>query len=176
MTIVPFQQHASCTADAVAPRTMTRPGLAVLIAVIVVLAGGCADLNSQANAYATLEEARQAGAIANGWIPDGLPPGTYDLREAHLPGTTDRWGLVNFPPAESNALRALLEPEEISLQGQRCDMPRRIEWWPVMLRGDLNGPLLASAGVHGYRARAGDLLFAVNWNQGRAFYWTAGRR
>jgi hypothetical protein len=137
------------------------------------LAAGCASLNSQTNSYSTLAEARQAGAIANGWIPEGLPPGSHDLREAHLPGTPQRWGIVNFPPPEADALRALLQPEEISLQGQRCDMPRRIEWWPVMLRGNLDGSQLASTGIRGYRARAGGLLFAVNWNQGRAYYWVS---
>jgi hypothetical protein len=148
------------------------------LAIVILLgaAGACAGLNSQTNAFATLAEARDAGAIANGWIPEGLPPGSTDLREAHLPGTAQRWGVVNFPASESDALRALLEPQEIALDGERCDMPRRIEWWPVALRGELNGGVLASTGIRGYRAKSGDLLFAVNWNQGRAYYWVSGNR
>jgi hypothetical protein len=144
--------------------------------VLFAFAAACDGLNSQTNAFATLAEARQAGAIANGWVPEGLPPGSTELREAHLPGTTQRWGIVNFPVSQSDALRTLLEPVEISLDGERCDMPRRIEWWPATLRGELNGNLLASTGIRGYRAKAGDLLFAVNWNQGRAYYWLAGSR
>jgi hypothetical protein len=145
------------------------------IVVLFATVAACADLNSQTNAFATLAEARAAGAIARGWVPEGLPPGSNDLREAHLPGTAQRWGIVNFPTAESDALRALLQPDEIPLDGERCDMPRRIEWWPATLRGKLNGRLLASTGIRGYRARSGDLIFAVNWNQGRAYYWVAGK-
>jgi hypothetical protein len=148
----------------------------VIVAVVFTLAAACAGLNSQTNAFATLAEARQAGAIANGWIPEGLPPGSHDLREAHVPGTPQRWGIVNFPPSESDALRALFQPQEMSLQGQRCDMPRRIEWWPVMLRGDLDGDRLAATGIRAYRAKSGDLVFAVNWNQGRAYYWAPAER
>jgi hypothetical protein len=155
-------------------RDHARAGSAIVIALLV--AAACSELNSQTNAFATIAEARQAGALANGWIPEGLPPGAYDLREAHVPGTAQRWGIVNFPPSEAPALRAILESEELSLQGQRCEMPRRIEWWPVMLRGDLNGSLLASAGLHAYRAKSGHLLFAVNWNQGRAYYWVEGNQ
>jgi hypothetical protein len=148
----------------------------LIVAVLTSALTACTELNSQTNAFATLAEARQAGAIANGWIPEGLPPGSRDLREAHVPGTTQRWGIVNFPPAQGDVLRALLQPGEISLQGQRCDMPRRIEWWPAMLRGHLDGNLLASTGIRGHRARTGDLLFAVNWSQGRAYYWVPANR
>jgi hypothetical protein len=132
----------------------------------------CAGINSQTNSFATLDEARQAGAMAKGWIPEGLPAGSHDIREAHLPGTPQRWGIVNFPQSEADILRGLLQ-DELSLQGQRCDMPKRIEWWPIEMRGELNAERLAATGIRGYRAKAGDLIFAVNWNQGRAYYWAA---
>src|SRR5688500_10976851 len=96
-----------------------------------VVAAGCAGINSQTNSFATLAEAREAGAVAQGWIPEGLPPGSHDLREAHLPGTRQRWGIVNFPEMEADVLRRLLDAGEISLDGQRCDAPARIEWWPI---------------------------------------------
>jgi hypothetical protein len=141
------------------------------IAVAAALATGCAGINSQTNSFATLAEARQAGAIAQGWIPEGLPPGSHDLREAHLPGTARRWGIVNFPESEADALRALLDTGEISLDGRRCDAPARIEWWPIVLRGDLNGERIAATGIRSYRSKDGQLIFAVNWTQGRAYYW-----
>jgi hypothetical protein len=144
----------------------------VAAAAAILLAGAaCSGLNSQTNAFATLAEARQAGALERGWIPQGLPPGSHDLREAHVPGTPQRWGIVNFPPAEGASLRALLDADETSMDGLRCGMPARIEWWPVALRGSLNGSRLASTGLRGYRAKSGDLFFAVNWDQGRAYYW-----
>jgi hypothetical protein len=149
-----------------------RAGLGVAIVAALALGTGCSGLNSQTNAFATLAEARQSGAITQGWIPEGLPPGSHDLREAHVPGTRHRWGIVNFPVGESASLRALLESDETPLQGMRCEAPARIEWWPVILRGDLNGSQLAQTGLRAYRAKGSDLVFAVNWTQGRAYYWT----
>jgi hypothetical protein len=143
------------------------------MAIAAVILHGCAGLNSQTYSFATLEEARQAGAIAKGWVPEGLPPGSHDLRVAQVPGTSQHWGIINFPRAEEGALRALLEPAEVSLSGEHCDMPGRIEWWPIVLRGALDGERLAATGLRGYRATTGRRLFAVNWNQGRAYYWEA---
>jgi len=139
---------------------------------LALAAGACASINSQTNSFATFEEARQAGAVANGWVPAWLPPGSQDIREAHVPGTTAMWGLANFPQAESNVLRAALLPEEVSLDGLRPGIPGRIEWWPLELRGPLNGERLGVVGIHAYRARQGDLLVAVNWKQGRTYYWS----
>ena len=144
-----------------------RGGLAVAITVIV----ACSGVRSRTNSFATLSEARQAGAIERGWVPDGLPPGTHDLREAHLPDSTKRWGLFEYPQAEQETLRALLAADELSLDGQHCDIPSRIEWWPIALRGDLDGARIAATGLQAYRSKAGDMIFAVNWRQGRAYYW-----
>lgn len=137
---------------------------------------GCAGINSQTYSFATLDEARRAGAISKGWVPEGLPASSHDIRVAQVPDTSQHWGIINFPRAEEGSLRALLMPDEVSLTGEHCDMPGRIEWWPIVLRGELNGERLAATGIRGYRAKSGDLLFAVNWNQGRAYYWEAVRK
>jgi hypothetical protein len=133
----------------------------------------CSSLNSQTYSFATLDEARRAGVISKGWIPDGLPPGSHDIRVAQVPDTSQHWGIINFPAAEEGVLRALLQPTEVSLTGEYCDMPGRIEWWPVVLRGELDGDRLAATGIRGYRTKSGERLFAVNWSQGRAYYWQA---
>jgi len=133
---------------------------------------GCAGIRSQTNSYATLAEARQAGAIAHGWIPDGLPTASHDIREGHIPGTSQHWGLFEYPHAEEGMLRALLEPQETSAEALDCDIPARIEWWPLILRGPLDSGRLAATGTRVYRAKSGRLLFAINWSQGRAYYWT----
>jgi hypothetical protein len=139
---------------------------------LAVLAAACSGIKAQTNSFATLDEARQAGAIADGRMPQGLPPASHDIREGHVPGTSQRWGLFEFPNAEEPSLRGLLQREEISVDGQRCEVPARIEWWPLMLRGQLDGGRLATTGIRIYRAREGNLLFAVNWGQGRAYYWS----
>jgi hypothetical protein len=144
-------------------RTCLAVGIGVMVA--------CSGVRSKTNSFATLAEARQAGAIEQGWVPEGLPPRAHDLREAHLPDSTKRWGLFEYPQSEESALRVLLQTEEISLDGQHCGIPARIEWWPIVLRGDLDGARIAATGIRAYRSKSGDLIFAINWRQGRAYYW-----
>ena len=151
---------------------MTRYAAGAPAAMALVAAVACSGINAQTNSFATLAEAREAGAIAKGWIPEGLPPASHDIREGHVPGTTARWGIIDFPQSEEASLRALLQPDGIPLSGQRCEIPGRIEWWPLMLRGSLDGERLSATGIRAYRAKEGNLIFAVNWSQGRAYFWT----
>jgi hypothetical protein len=138
---------------------------------IVIAMSGCRDVDVVTEAYATLGEAQTAGAVDRGWLPRGLPPGTRELRVAHDLDSDRRWGLFDFPPDEGDRLRALLG-EEISVYGLTANPPRRIEWWPVLLREQLDGERIKATGVRGYAAKEGGLVFAVNWAQGRAYYWS----
>jgi hypothetical protein len=140
----------------------------------LLLAGAiaCSDFDVVTESYATLEEARKAGAIERGWIPDGLPPGTTDLREAHDLDSNRQWGLFMFPPGEADVLRRLLQTDEVSLTGRTIDIPGRVEWWPVLLRGALDDEKIKSTGLRVYRSVRGNRVFLVNWSQGRAYYWS----
>lgn len=153
-------------------RTLCTLRTVCTLCTFMTLSIACSGINSKTNSFATLAEARQAGAIEQGWVPEGLPPGAHDLREAHLPGSSRHWGLFEYPQSQEQTLRALLQPGEISLDGQQCDIPHRIEWWPVQLRGNLDARRLGATGLQAYRARKDDVIFAVNWRQGRAYYWT----
>jgi hypothetical protein len=143
--------------------------LAVLVLVLAVAA--CRDRNVVTESYATLQEAAAAGAIDRGWIPRGLPPGSREIRSAHDLDANRRWGLFNFSQTEGSALKSILTTE-VSLAGQTCNPPRRIEWWPLVLRERLNPDAIAATGLRAYGAQEGDLMFVVNWAQGRAYYWT----
>ncbi len=114
----------------ITPFNIVARGRALLVLVALTC---CAGLNSQTYSFATLDEARRAGAIANGWVPEGLPPSSHDIRVAQVPKTSQRWGIINFPRSEESSLRGLLQAEEAPLGGEHCDMPGRIEWWPVVL-------------------------------------------
>jgi hypothetical protein len=140
-----------------------RAGLLLIGAV----AWACAD--TYVGVYATLDEARQAGAIARGWVPQGLPSSTTDIREGHDVDTNARWGTFTFPISETARVRALMG-EELST-APYCHPPGRFEWWPLALREPIDVPRLHAAGVRLYRARDGDLTYAINWPTGRAFYW-----
>ena len=140
--------------------------LAILIAI-----SGCRDVDVVTETYATLSEAQTAGAVDRGWLPRGLPPGTRELRVAHDLDSHRRWGLFDFPPDEGDRLRALLGAE-ISFDGLTANPPRRIEWWPILLREQLNAERLRATGLRAYGAKEGDLIYAVNWAQGRGYYWS----
>jgi hypothetical protein len=100
-----------------------------------------------------------------------LPPGTYELRVAHDLDSQRRWGLFNFPPDQGDRLRLVLG-DEISFNGLTANPPGRIEWWPVGLREQLDGERLKATGLRGYAMKDSDLIFAVNWAQGRGYYWS----
>lgn len=129
-------------------------------------------VDAKTSTFATLIEAQPA--IDKGWMPAGLPRSSYEIRAAYVPDSWQRWGIINFPPADAEQLRGLLQPDEISLAGLRCDVPGRIEWWPVQLRQQLDAERIASTGAKAYSSRSGTLVFVVNWTQGRAYYWTTG--
>jgi hypothetical protein len=142
-----------------------------LAAAAATMSSGCRDRDVVTNSYATLAEARDAGAARRGEIPPGVPEGAHDIRTASDQDSDRRWGLFDFLAQDADALRAMLNAEEISLAGVECDIPGRIEWWPVLLRGTVNAEQAKAAGLQSYRSRQGSLVFVVNWKQGRAYYW-----
>ena len=123
--------------------------------------------------YASFREARDASAVARGWVPAILPEGAYELRTAYEPDGWRRWGILNFRAEDAAALRGILEQDELSLEGTRIDIPGRIEWWPVSLRGDLDHQSLRATGLQAYRVKETTYIVAVNWPQGRAYYWAS---
>jgi hypothetical protein len=139
------------------------------LAFATVLLTACGDRNVVTNTYATAGEARPA--VDRGWIPPILPPGALDIREAHDELGGRRWGLFNFREDDSSFLLSKLG-EEIDLTGVRADAPPRIEWWPVLLRGPLDGERLAATGLKAYPVSGHQLVVAVNWSQRRAYYWS----
>ena len=137
--------------------------------------GACDGINARTESYASAAEAQRAGAVGSGWLPDGLPAGTHEIRIGYVPGGNEIWGVFNFPPAEGDTLRAILAEPELPLTGLAVDVPGRIEWWPVALRGQLDGERLAVTGLKAYRTRDGARIVAVNWSQGRGYFWNAAK-
>ena len=148
--------------------TVRRARLGALSAFVLIAAAACAAIDAQTNSFATLAEARQAGAIANGWIPDGLPPGSHDIREGHVPGTPSDGASLTFRNRKTHRSGHCCSRKRSSTDGQRCEVPGRVEWWPIILRGTLDSERIAATQLRAYRAKNGNLMFAVNWNQGRA--------
>ncbi len=133
-------------------------------------AGACSDV--RVGVYANVDEARREGAIAKGWVPDGLPPGATDIREAHDLDTNQRWGTFTFPAVEAPAMRALLDAAEIERGPVTCDAPGRFESWPPLLTTPVDVEQVRALGFHLHRGRDGALVWAIHWPQGKAYYWT----
>jgi hypothetical protein len=133
----------------------------------VLFVGGCSDLRVRMGIYANVDEARSAGAVASGWVPEGLPSGTSDLREGHLPDGR-HWGVFSFPAGDPTPVRALLGAE-IATGTLDCDPPGRLEFWPRVLLSPVDVERVRSTGFRVYRG--GDRVYAINWGQGRAYYW-----
>jgi hypothetical protein len=140
----------------------------LVLAALLAIAVACSGVNVQTELYQTLDEARAAGAIERGWIPRGLPESASDLRAAHLENG-NRWGVFIFDSAHGPALKDLLGEEITS--GIDCNAPGRVEWWPRILRSPIDLDRVKSTGLRLYHGRDGQLTFAVNWSQGRAYYW-----
>jgi hypothetical protein len=146
------------------------PGCGV---VLFALLTACSGVNTRTNSFNTLADAKQAGAIEQGLLPDGLPSGARDIRVGYVPGPVRSWGLFNFPPEQADALKQILRPDELSLDGKTVDVPGRIEWWPKALRGTLNAEQLGITGLKAYATLDTARIVAVNWRQGRAYYWVS---
>ena len=141
------------------------------MAIGVVLLASCGNVDVQTDSFATMAEARERRAVERGWVPAFLPEGAYEIRAAYDTSSTRRWGILNFRAADADAIRRALDPAETSVDGLRVDIPGRIEWWPIALRNALDPEAIAATGLRTYRSTTGDFLVAVNWNQGRAYFW-----
>ena len=142
------------------------PAVRVLLLVLVVTA--CGDLRVKYNVFNTADEARAGGAIAGGWVPEGLPPSASDLRAGYLPDGR-HWGVFAFRSAGESAVRSLAG-EEITSGTLACDPPGRLEFWPRVLRTPVDVERVRSTGFRGYRG-TDTRTYAINWGQGRAYYW-----
>ena len=128
----------------------------------------CRDLRVKIGVFDTIDEARAAGAVTAGWVPDGLPKGVSDLRAGHLPDS-QHWGVFTFPRSEESAIRGLLGTE-ITTGTLTCDPPGRLEWWPRVVQTPVNVEQVRATGFKLYGAPDGR-TYVINWGQGRAYYW-----
>lgn len=78
---------------------------------LALASSGCERERSR---YATLAEARQAGAVERGWIPAWVPQGATELEEAHDPETGRQRLKFRAPAAELAALGGALPRLHVS--------------------------------------------------------------
>ena len=144
-------------------RVRAVPGVLALLLVL-----GCGDLRVKYDVFNTADEARAGGAVSGGWIPDGLPVSASDLRAGYLPDGR-HWGVFAFRSDGAAAVRALTR-EEITSGPLTCDPPGRLEFWPRVIRTPVDIDQVRATGFRLYRGADGR-TYAINWGQGRAYFW-----
>ena len=139
-----------------------------LVLLAALCAAGCGDLRVKLAVFNTADDARSGGAIAAGWVPEGLPAGASDLRAGYMPDGR-HWGVFAFRAADEPVVRALAR-DEITSGTLTCDPPGRLEFWPRVIRTPIDIERVRSTGFRLYRG-ADARTYAINWGQGRAYYW-----
>jgi hypothetical protein len=129
---------------------------------------GCSDLRVKLAVFNSAEEARAGGAIASGWVPDGIPASASDVRAGYMPDGR-HWGVFAFHPPDDAGVRRLLA-EEITGGTLTCDPPGRLEFWPRVIRTPVDVARVRTTGFRVYRGADGR-TYAINWGQGRVYYW-----
>ena len=145
-----------------------RAVIAAAAVVQTIVLAGCTDLRVTLAVFNTAAEARAAGAVDRGWVPDGLPASASELRLGYLPDGR-HWGVFVFRPGDESAIRALAR-DEITTGPLTCDPPGRLEFWPRVLHTPIDVDRVRSTGFRLYRGADGR-TYAMNWGQGRGYYW-----
>ncbi len=131
--------------------------------------------------YNTLADADKAGEITRGWLPDDLiPSSSRDIRLVEELSPSHEWCSFNFLSGDSQNLRKNLKSVDGLPRAVRHVPRPHVSWWPEMLKGSIKPGEIHHAGFELYvverpanDVEMGIYLFAVNWREGRGFfYWT----
>jgi len=130
--------------------------------------------------YASLAEADKDGAIAHGWIPDDILPGSSrSIHAVHDLSPSREWCAFEFATNDSEKLRKNLKSVDgLPLSVRRVRDPK-VPWWPTELSGDLDAQRIKKRGLDLYvierpanAVMTEVKLFAVDWSKGRAFFYS----
>jgi hypothetical protein len=129
--------------------------------------------------YASLADVRKAEASAQSWIPDDLLPGSSrSIHETHEISPSTEWCAFEFLPADSQDLQKHLKGVDALPPSVRRVPSPGGSWWPAVLKGNLNVAKIHGAGFGLYvvekpatSVTTDILLFAIDWPNGRAFFY-----
>jgi hypothetical protein len=159
-------------ADLVRTTHCSLPGTRLLLTALALawMCAGCSDVKE--SAYATMQDARQAGAVDHGWLPDFLPNSARSIREMHNIDTNQVWCTFEFSARDRPTLQAALSPlTVVEIRGKEVRSAGK-SWWPAVLEGRLDPAAVDRAGLKVYSS--GVLVVAVDWDRSRAFMYGGG--
>lgn len=120
--------------------------------------------------YASLAEARQAGAIQRGWLPALLPESSRNITETHNIDTNQTWCMFEFAPEDAERLQERVTAlDDAAVRGVYV-RPPGVAWWPGELEGTLSPSALAAGGLRLYRADRAAVI-AIDWKARRAYFY-----
>lgn len=129
--------------------------------------------------YPSLADADKAGAITHGWIPDDLLPGSSrSIHEVHEGSPSIEWCAFEFSPTDSLGLRKNLRSVDVPPPSVKRVPDPDMSWWPAVLRGKLDVNEIHKDGFNLYTGVRPEtsvtteiLLFAIDWEKGRGFFY-----
>jgi len=130
--------------------------------------------------YPSLTGAEKDGAITRGWIPDDiLPSSSRDIHEVHSLSPSREWCAFEFAASDTERLRRNLSRVDVLPRSIRHIRDPKVPWWPSALKGNLDMQGIRSQGFDLYlverpanSVQSFILLFAVDWSNGRAFFYS----
>lgn len=139
-------------------------------------AAGCGDRRD--SFYPSLADAIKSGEVTRGWIPDFLPKGSRAIHIIYDPSSPRTWCAFEFSPDDSQRLREnLTSIDGLPPSIKRVPSPG-VSWWPAVLKGNLDVVKINTAGFKLYKVEEAVtsvnpdiLLFAVDWTNGRGFFY-----
>jgi hypothetical protein len=149
----------------------------VAVVLLVVAERACTVYETPVEEYSTLAEARAAGTIARGWIPDFLPPNATHLREVHEIDSIERWLAFTAPIPELRTMASRLAP--LSYEDARRTAVHRSwvvggDWPPELSKRFWHTPRSTSL-LSYHISRAEQYCVAIEWRTGRAWGWSCPR-
>lgn len=119
-----------------------------------------------------------AGETTRGWIPEFLPKSSRSIRLVEELSPSKEWCAFDFVPAGSQSFREALTKAQPPAPVRHVPSPG-VSWWPAILTGDLDVNSIHNAGLDLYvvvrpatSVSNGFILFAINWHDGRAFFYS----
>src|SRR5207245_1343420 len=82
--------------------------LAALICLLSVLTQGCRERHELH--YSSLADAIEAGQVQRGWLPDFLPPSSYEIHLTYAAESARTWCAFRFSPNDTQSFKAKLTP------------------------------------------------------------------
>ena len=128
--------------------------------------------------YPSLADATKSGEVTRGWLPDFLPKSSSKIHLLYDPSSPRTWCAFEFSPTDTQRLRGNLTSVEAIPARVRYIEDPHVSWWPTPLTSDLDYERLRREGFVTYVAMEPDiesrtflLLFAIDWTNGRGFFY-----